>query len=317
VKLSSLASFAGALLAAAFLAAARPSHVVRADDAQGDLPPGVRREGARFFSTTDGEELAFVPSGAFTMGTRARTDDVEAMPDHEETTGAFYIEIHEVTNARYARFLAAIAEKGHATCPKDEPANKDHRPLDWGTEAYKDRSPGDDYPVCGVDWYDARAYAAWAGKRLPTEAEWEKAARGTDERPLPWGDSWPKSKGATGIASPDDQGIFRANWRDDADGYLFAAPVGKFPQGASPYGCLDMAGNAWEWTDSEFTLYPGHYPYLEKKYPEADRKSWRIYRGGSFNFSTMDLQTTHRHWGPPTKKELDMGLRCVISAKKP
>lgn len=301
---------------AAALAAASVSSSAGADEPDA-LPPGVKKEGKRFFSTKDGEELAFVPSGACTVGapTSWSTEDPEAMPDHEVAVGAFFIDIHEVTNGRYARFLAAIAEKGHATCPASEPEGKDHRPLDWGTERYKERSPGDDYPVCGVDWYDARAYAAWAGKRLPTEAEWEKAARGTDERPLPWGESWPRSRGARGVATPDDQGIMRANWRDDGDGFLFAAPVGTFPQGASPYGCLDMAGNVWEWTESEFSLYPGHFRHLDAKYQQADWSKWRVYRGGSFQFSTMDLQTTHRHWGPPTKRDIDMGFRCVISGR--
>jgi formylglycine-generating enzyme required for sulfatase activity len=241
-------------------------------------------------------ELVYVPPGDFIMG----SDDPEAYEDEKPK--------HKHPMPRgYWIGRTNLSWKEYMPFCEETKREKPPRPP-WAE---------DDHPVISVSWDDSKAFCDWAGVVLPTEAEWEKAARGTDERPLPWGDSWPKSKGATGIASPDDQGIFRANWRDDADGYLFAAPVGKFPQGASPYGCLDMAGNAWEWTDSEFTLYPGHYPYLEKKYPEADRKSWRIYRGGSFNFSTMDLQTTHRHWGPPTKKELDMGLRCVISAKKP
>jgi formylglycine-generating enzyme required for sulfatase activity len=277
----------------------------------------VKKKDGKFFSAFDGVELAFVPSGAFTMGaaTSASTEDAEAMPAHEVVLEAFYIEVTEVTNARYARFLAAIAEKGHATCPKGEPADKDHRPLDWGTERYKERSPGDDYPVCGVDWFDARAYAAWAGKRLPTEAEWEKAARGTDGRPLPWGESWPRSKGARGISSPDEKGIMRANWADDKDGYLYASPVGKFPEGASPYGVQDMAGNVWEWTDSAFSLYPGHFAHLDTKYPPEECASYQVYRGGSFDFGTMDLQTTHRHWAKPTRKDRDMGFRCVISAQ--
>lgn len=316
MKRASLAILAAALLAAASSFLVSSPRPARADEPL-LLPPGVKKDNGKFFSTGDGVELAFVPSGAFTMGcdTGVSTDDPEAMPDHQVAVGAFFMEVIEVTNGRYARFLSAIAEKGHASCPKEEPKEKDHKPLDWGTERYKNRSSGDDYPVCGVDWWDARAYAAWAGKRLPTEPEWEKAARGTDERPLPWGSSWPRSKGASGIASPDDEGIFRANWRDDPDGYLYAAPVGKFPKGASPYGCLDMGGNVWEWTESEFTLYPEHFEHLEMKYPPEEQAKLRIFRGGSFNASTMDLQTTHRHWAKPLKKDSDMGLRCVITGK--
>src|SRR3954468_4825987 len=117
---------AHALLAAVLLAAATAFlGSVRADE-----PPGVKKQNGKLVSTFDGVELAFVPSGAFTMGcdTGVSTDDPEAMPDHEVVVPAFYIEVVEVTNGRYARFLAAIAEKGHATCPKDEPDKKDHKP---------------------------------------------------------------------------------------------------------------------------------------------------------------------------------------------
>jgi formylglycine-generating enzyme required for sulfatase activity len=264
--------------------------------------------------------MVLVPEGAFTMGvaTTCTTDDVEAMPEHEARTGRYFIDVDEVTNARYAKFLAAIASDGHKTCPKDEPANKDHAPLDWKTALYEDakvgRSPGGDYPVCGVDWYDARAYAAWAGKRLPTEPEWEKAARGTDGRPYPWGFHTPLSVGRTGIASRDDTGVIRANWADDADGYDFTSPVGKFPQGRSFYGCEDMGGNVWEWTESNFSLYPGAFDNLAAKYTPEVCAGLRIFRGGSYKFSTMDIQTTHRHWVEPEKRMEDCGFRCVVSA---
>jgi formylglycine-generating enzyme required for sulfatase activity len=252
------------------------------------------------------------------VATTSTTDDMEAMPEHEARTGRYFIDVYEVTNSRYAKFLAAIANDGHKTCPKDEPANKDHKPLDWGTDAYDDakigRSPGPEYPVCGVDWYDARAYAAWAGKRLPTETEWEKAARGTDGRPFPWGFHTPSSVGRSGIASRDDLGLMRANWQDSADGYDFASPVGKFPEGKSPYGCEDMAGNAWEWTESAFATYPGAFDNIVAQYPAEENARLRVYRGGSFNFGTQDIQTTHRHRIEPDQRHGDFGFRCVVSA---
>jgi formylglycine-generating enzyme required for sulfatase activity len=286
------------------------------------LPPGLKR-GARpgeFVSSKDGAPMVLVPAGTFTMGVAvtSTTDDMEAMPAHEEKTGAFFIDVFEVTNGRYAKFLAALAVSGHATCPKDEPKDKDHHPLDWGTPAYDDpktgTSPGSDYPVAGIDWYDARAYAAWAGKRLPTEVEWEKAARGTDARPFPWGFVTPRKTGAAGTSSPGPDGKIRANWRDDADGFLFCSPVGKFPEGRSPYGCEDMGGNVWEWTESTFHPYPGAFPNIVAKYPPELGATYRVYRGGSYDAGTMDIQTTHRHWIEPEAKRADFGLRCVVSA---
>src|SRR5205814_727613 len=132
------------------------------------LRPGPRP--GTWICEADGALMVRVPAGVFIMGAprSSSSEDAEGMPAHEVVTGAFFVDVYEVTNRQYARFLAAVAQSGHATCPRDEPAQKDHRPLDWGTEDYAARSPGEDYPVCGLDWFDARAYCAWAGKRLPT-----------------------------------------------------------------------------------------------------------------------------------------------------
>jgi formylglycine-generating enzyme required for sulfatase activity len=292
------------------------------------LPAGVKA-GAKpgeFVCEKDGAPMVLVPAGPFAMGcTKALSaiEGMEAVPDHVAKTGAYYIDVYEVTNARYARFLQAIATDGHKTCPRDEPKDKDHKPADWKTDVYALRSPGDDYPVCGIDWHDARAYCAWAGKRLPTETEWEKASRGTDARRYPWGDESPRSDGAIGLASKLKDGTFPANWNGNADGYDTCSPVGKFPRGASPYGCQDIAGNVWEWTESSFTLYPGCYDNLKELYPESTWGETRIYRGGSWSKSTQDLQCTHRHWMEPTKRVSkdspipDMGARGVITATSP
>jgi formylglycine-generating enzyme required for sulfatase activity len=271
-------------------------------------------------SERDGAVMVYVDAGPFLMGSPNDdhgNDDPQAKPMHEVVLArGFLADESETTVARYRKFLEAIAKDGHKTCPKDEPENKDHAPDNWDTKGYKVRCPSDDCPVVGLDWWDARAYAAWAGKRLPTEAEWEKAARGKDGRRFPWGDLAPSSTGADGVASPFPDTFLRANWRGDYDGYLMTSPVGKFPRGASPFGLQDVAGNAWEWTESSPELYPGHYPYLDKLYPPEMRARLRVYRGGSFDGGTQDIQCTHRHWEPPGSRRQSFGVRCVRDVAK-
>ena len=193
------------------------------------------------------QELVAVPGGQFIKG------DSRGEPDEAPRTvavGDFRIMRHEVTNRAFAAFVDAT---GHRT---DVEANGEGHVWDgrWSPVPGADwRHPGgpgttidgkEAYPVVQVSARDAAAYCAWRGLRLPDEAEWEFAARGTDGRRYPWGD-----------APPEENGRRRANFgtvaccaADDSDGYLGTAPVGRFPAGASPFGIQDMAGNVWEWT---------------------------------------------------------------------
>ncbi|MCA9485166.1 MAG: SUMF1/EgtB/PvdO family nonheme iron enzyme, partial [Nitrospina sp.] len=170
------------------------------------------------------------------------------------TTGAFYIDRHEVTNAQYRLFLDWVAANSDTTVRHPEqPPGKNHTPRYWNLwrpallrqtgmdrmQQFNDatfRKP--DHPVVGIDWFDAYAYSRWAGKRLPSEAEWEKAARGTDGRIWPWGNDWDFAKCNSG----------GYEWKGERDGYIYTAPADHYPEGTSPYGCFNMAGNVWEWT---------------------------------------------------------------------
>ncbi len=279
-----------------------------------ELPDGLERhDDGRLVWKADGSPMRAVVAGSFRMGAelKSKTDDRECKPARDVELAAFFIDEREVTLGRYKRFLAAIEKDGHARCPEGEPPEKDHTPHGLGSERYAIYGATDEHPVVLVDWWDATAYARWAGKRLPTEEEWEKAARGTDGRPYPWGVERPE--GGTGPFDKVTQvgGKWVANWRGPADGHEYLAPVGSFPAGASPSGCLDMGGNAWEWCDGWFAPYPGASKMLVAKFRG---QRLRVIRGGSFGFGAQDVQTTHRHWHPSSYRNPDLGFRCAVSA---
>jgi formylglycine-generating enzyme required for sulfatase activity len=182
----------------------------------------------------DGSPLVLVPAGIFLMG-QAHNDflaEDHEKPMREVYLGAFWIDIYPVTNARFARFLEAGGYEQPTWWSADGWAWKNRlqwrQPLQWGQPGWD----GPDQPVAGVSWYEADAYARWAGRRLPTDAEWEKAARGTDARRYPWGENWP-----TGDLANFDNRVGRST------------PVGLYRDGVSPFGCYDMAGNVNNWTE--------------------------------------------------------------------
>ncbi|MBI3894006.1 MAG: formylglycine-generating enzyme family protein [Candidatus Wallbacteria bacterium] len=228
-----------------------------------------------------------IPPGEFTMGT------VQAAPDerpvHAVKLRSFSIDKLEVTNARYREFEHWMARhRDHSVCAPGEPKDKDHRHHDYGP-AYQET----DQPVVGVDWYDAFAYAGWAGKRLPTEAEWERAARGTEARRYPWGQDPPDSA--------------RVNFGERVGHPTLA---GAYEAGASPDGCLDMAGNVWEWCLDWF----GHdwYGTGEDLNPQGpSHGDTRVIRGGSFLDFASCLRTTFRGHTEPTVRARHIGFRCV------
>jgi len=221
-------------------------------------------------------DMVLIPAGPFIMGIDGIKE--EQRPKHKVYIDTFYIDRYETTNAQYYEFLDYIKKtKDHSKCHKDEPINKDHTPLNW------------EYPVVRVDWYDAYAYAAWAGKRLPTEAEWEKAARGTDERRWPWGNEFEFKK--CNIGDPE--------------------PIGSHEDGKSPYGCYDMAGSVAEWcADWGDMRYYNKSPNRNPTGTEKGDK--KIIRGGS-RFANVGvlLRCTARKTMSPKLGNMSVGFRCV------
>jgi formylglycine-generating enzyme required for sulfatase activity len=219
--------------------------------------------------------MVAIPAGSFTMGNDAGGDDEK--PAHPVDLPAFQIDRFEVTNAEFARFVQAT---GYQTDSERAGENKT-----WRTYA----EGRDNHPVVKVSWNDAAAYCQLAGKRLPTEAEWEKAARGTDSRLYPWGNDWDPA---------------RLNGRDG--GRRDTAPVGSFPAGAGPYGTLDMAGNVWEWTADWYKAYPGN-----TRPSQYYGEKFKVLRGGGWFDTQAQVTTTNRSSNIVTAANDDIGFRCA------
>jgi len=216
------------------------------------------------------------------------------VPIHTVSLESYWIDKTEVTNSQYALCVADGA------C--DPPSlNTDY----IGRDYYPDPAFGD-YPVTYVNWHMAHDYCAWAGRRLPTEAEWEKAARGTDARRYPWGSSPITADLANfcDVNCPKDHANPNYN-----DGCAVTAPVGSFPEGASPYGVLDMAGNVWEWTAS----IPMPYPYNPNDGREEEGGYQYIWRGGTWSNGTWWLRSTIRYRSIPEYWYNNLGFRCAMS----
>jgi formylglycine-generating enzyme required for sulfatase activity len=244
--------------------------------------------------------MVYVPAGKFLMGSNddhinqatewcgcGKDRFTDELYMHEVYVSAFYIDKYEVTNRQFMAFASAA---GYVT-----DAENKYEANTWRTAF----TPGkEDHPVVWMTWNDANAYCQWAGKRLPTEAEWEKAARSDDARLWPWGNEWDNT---------------RLNMNQGQRGTT--TKVGSFPTGASPYGAMDMGGNAWEWVNDwhSFTYYQnGTDRDQDPKGPEGGED--RVLRGGSFNNGMHDVRCANRHKGGQMGYAPDHGFRCAKSA---
>ena len=225
----------------------------------------------------DAREMILIPEGVFTRGSDSGGFDEK--PQQEIYLDAFYVDKYEVTVESYNKFIRAANYI--------EPAvpffQGDHTVL---------QTPG--FPVVGVSLLDAVNFCKWAGKRLLTEAEWEKAARGTHGLVYPWGNKiLPK----------------RTNLAGKADGFEFMAPVGSFPMGRSVYGVYDMAGNVSEWVEDWYDQF--YYQTAPLMNPTGvDNSKNRVFRGGSWDSRTVDIRAAKRFAATPGRKDAVVGFRC-------
>ena len=261
----------------------------------------------------DGSVMLLLPAGEFHMG--GMKEDLEGVPGrnylnfeaerprHRVSVSAFYLDKHEVINAQYRRFLDEVAVPGsdgidHA----DQPEGIGH-----GQRHVTEALLGDSQPAVGLNWYDAFAYCRWAGKRLPTEAEWEYAGRGPGEeyRKFPWGSQ-----------KPDADGIWWASYRPaggaDRDGYRHSAPVSSFPDGISPFGIVDLAGNAEEWVQDWYSVnyFRQSNGAQDPAGPATGTK--RVIKGGSYESPSYHIRIASRFWGKPHDKGPRIGFRCAM-----
>ena len=224
--------------------------------------------------------MVYVPEGYFQMG-QSSSKSEDQKPMHFVFTSSYFIDKYEVSNAEYTKFLDAVEHV---------------KPKYWDDERFNQP----DQPVVGVSWFDAMAYSRWKGRRLPTEAEWEKAARGNDGRLYPWGEKWTKG-----------EKLYFVNVYGMEDRYEFTAPVNYYAAGASPFGALNMAGNVWEWC---LDWYDKDYyrisPELDPEGPEA--KQVKVLRGGSWINDIDGVQVTQRARNLPETQNKIYGFRTVL-----
>ncbi len=241
----------------------------------------------------DGAPMVLIPEGPFPMGVPHgdRDGGRDEYPRHDVFVNNFYIDKFELTNSRYLEFVKAT---NHRIPQNPKNATRNLWQGDTITESLADR------PVINVDWADANAYCQWAGKRLPTEAEWEKAAKGTADRRFPWGNVEPTNK--------------HLNFNQQWIGEKTLMPVGSYELGKSPFGVYDMAGNVWEWVNDWYDAkYYEKSPAKNPTGPETGTK--RVLRGSGWQNETPTVRIFTRVDSDSTIRNESTGFRCAMDVR--
>jgi formylglycine-generating enzyme required for sulfatase activity len=247
----------------------------------------------------DNAPMQFVSAGDFKMG----SDDSDKgalsneKPQHTVYLDAFWMDKFEVTNALYKKCVDA------GKCSRLSETKSYTRSAYFGDAQF------DNYPVIYVTWDQARTYCEWAGKRLPTEAEWEKAARGTDGRIYPWGNTW-DVRTTRRLNFSDKNDPTGPSDTEADDGYADTAPVGTYPNGASPYGIMDLSGNVWEWVSDWYASYSSG---TQRNPTGPSSGQYRVLRGGAWLYVGSSARAALRGYDTPTHFNRDVGFRCARS----
>jgi formylglycine-generating enzyme required for sulfatase activity len=252
----------------------------------------VYQEGATMVSPMDGMTLMYIPADTFEMGSTVGNPD-EA-PIHTVTLDAYWMDRTEVTNAMFANFLNANGNRSAGGVPWLD-LNEPLVSLSNENEGWQVLPGKEDYPIVGVSWYGAKAYCEWAVRDLPTEAQWEYAAKGSDGFRFPWGNSAPNC-------------AYSRYWGCGNK----PAQVGGLSAGMSPFGVYDLAGNAAEWVNDRYAA--DYYEQSPLQNPAGPINGYyRVIRGGDWGSDYISLQTTHRDWAGADEQESNIGFRCALN----
>ena len=262
----------------------------------------LREEDKLFSRYKDGMKMVYIPAGTFMMGSEVGYDS--EMPVHEVYTDAFYIDEHTVTNAQYCLFLYNYGKDTDADWNRLIDIESPSCLIERSGNVYQPKSGYEKHPVVEVTWYGAAAYAEWVSTRLPTEAEWEKSARGgLVGKKYPWGDEIGPAK-----ANYDNDGSRKWIAKDTLK---YLKPVGSFPPNG--YGLYDMVGNVWEWCADWYDEdYYENSPERNPKGPEGNKYS--VCRGGSWGSNPNSVRCATRVGIDPKGRYFNLGFRCVFSS---